>query len=128
MKKNMVLLVVAILVVSIILSACGSSDKSGFPTGKFLNPESQIGEGYQFNEDGTWSAFNSTYTLAKGTYSVDGDIYIEETNNQNCTAPMGFKYSFDGTTLKFELTDQSRNDTCEGRRIGFDGKTYVLSK
>jgi hypothetical protein len=116
------------MLASLILSACGSSDKSGFPTGKFLNPESAIGAGMEFKEDGTWRAFNSSFTLARGTYSIDGDLYIEESNNGNCPAPMSYKYSFDGTNLKFELTDQSKNDTCGERKMGFDGVTYVLEK
>lgn len=41
---------------------------------------------------------------------------------------MEYKYSFDGTNLKFELTNQSRNDSCESRKMGFDGATFVLSK
>jgi hypothetical protein len=128
MKKKMLLLVVGLMLVSLLLSACGSSDKSGFPTGKFMNPKSEIGEGMEFNTDGTWRAFNSGYTLARGTYSVEGDVYIEETNNGNCPAPMSYKYSFDGTNLKFELTDQSQDDSCADRKAGFDGITYVLSK
>jgi major membrane immunogen (membrane-anchored lipoprotein) len=128
-NKKMYWLVFALLSLSLLLTACGSSRKSEFPTGKFLDPESKIGAGYQFNEDGTWTAFNSAYTTGRGTYSVDGDLFIEETNNQNCgTSPMSFKYSFDGTTLKFELTDQSKNDDCDGRKQAFDGRVYLLSK
>ena len=127
MKKNVLLFVVLVLA-SLILSACGSSSKSGFPNGKFLNPNGKIGEGMEFNADGTWSAFNKTFTLAQGTYSVDGDVYTEKTNNAGCPDPMQYKYSFDGTNLKFELTDQSRNDSCAERKNGFDGVTYVLSK
>lgn len=128
MKKNLLLLVIALMLGSLILSACGSSDKSGFPTGKFVNPNSDIGGGMEFKEDGTFRAFNSGYTLARGTYSIDGDLYIEESNNGNCPVPMKYKYSFDGTNLKFELTDQSKNDSCGERKMGFDGVTYVLSK
>jgi hypothetical protein len=128
MKRKMLLLVVVLVLASLALSACGSSDKSGFPTGKFMDPNSDIGAGMEFKEDGTWRAFNSGFTLARGTYSVDGDTYIEETNNGNCPAPMQYKFSFDGTNLKFELTDQSRNDSCGERKMGFDGVTYVLSK
>lgn len=128
MKKNVLVLVIGLLLASLVLSACGSSDKSGFPTGKFIDPNSDIGAGMEFNADGTYRAFNSGYTLARGTYSIKGDLYIEETNNGNCPAPMEYKYSFDGTNLKFELTDQSRNDSCEARKMGFDGVTFVLSK
>ena len=128
MKKKMLLLVVILMLASLALSACGSSDKSGFPTGKFLNPNSDIGAGMEFSEDGTWRAFNSGYTLARGTYRIEGDLYIEESNNGNCPVPMEYKFTFDGTNLKFELTDQSRNDSCGERKMGFDGITYVLSE
>lgn len=127
MRKNIVLLIIGLMLASLVLSAC-SSDKSGFPTGKFLNPNSDIGAGMEFSEDGTWRAFNSGYTLARGTYRIEGDLYIEESNNGNCPAPMEYKFTFDGTNLKFELTDQSRNDTCGERKMGFDGVTYVLSE
>ena len=127
-SKKYLFIVLGTMLTLLILSACGSSDKSGFPTGKFLNPNSSIGEGMEFNKDGTWRAFNSGYTLARGTYSVDGDLYVEETNNGNCPAPMKYRYSFDGANLKFELTDQSKVDSCGDRKKGFDGVTYVLSK
>lgn len=128
MKKNVLALVIGLLLASLVLSACGSSKATGFPTGKFVNPNSDIGAGMEFNEDGTYRAFNSGYTLARGTYSIDGDLYVEESNNGNCPAPMKYKYSFDGTNLTFELTDQSKNDSCGERKTGFDGVTYVLSK
>lgn len=128
MKKNVLVLMIGLLLASLVLSACGSSDKSGFPTGTFINPDSEIGAGMEFKEDGSWRAFNSGYTLARGTYRIEGDLYIEESNNGNCPAPMQYKFSFDGTNLKFELTDQSRNDSCGERKMGFDGVTYALSK
>lgn len=127
MKKTL-WFVIGLMLASLVLSACGSSDKSGFPTGKFVNPDSEIGAGMEFKEDGSWRAFNSGYTLARGTYRIEGDLYIEESNNGNCPVPMQYKFSFDGTNLKFELTDQSRNDSCGERKMGFDGATYVLSK
>lgn len=129
MKTQKLLSLLIGLLLSVMLAACGSSDKSGFPTGKFMDPESKVGGGIEFNEDGTWRVFNSSYTLGRGTYSVDGDLYIEETNSENCgVSPMSFKYSFDGTNLRFELTEESMNDTCDGRKQTFDGKTYVLTK
>ena len=127
--KNTFLLVIGLMLASLLATSCGSSGKSGFPTGKFLDPDSPIGAGFQFNEDGTWTAFNRDYVVGRGTYSVDGDLYIEETNSENCgTSPMSFQYTFDGTNLKFSLTEQSMNDDCDGRKQAFNGKTYVLSK
>jgi hypothetical protein len=92
-------------------------------------PGTDESEGVYFNEDGTFTAFYYGADVAKGTYSVKGDLYVEESNDQNCgKSPMSFRYTFDGTNLKFELTDESKNDTCENRRQSFDGVTYVLSK
>jgi hypothetical protein len=71
--------------------------------------------------------FDSAYTLARGTYSVDGDLYGEQSNNGNYPVPMKYKYTADGTNLKFDLNDQSKNDLCGERKMGFDGVTYMLS-
>jgi hypothetical protein len=130
MNKKIILLVIGMLV-SLVLAACSSASpaESNFPTGKFVLPDSNGSEGVYFNEDGTFAAFYYGQDVAKGTYSVKGDLYIEESSDQNCEkSPMSFRYTFDGTNLKFELTDESKNDTCENRRQSFNGVTYVLSK
>lgn len=131
MNKKIILLVVGMLI-SLVLAACGSasSSESNFPTGKFVLPGTDESEGIYFNEDGTFTAFYYGADVAKGTYSVKGDLFIDTTNNdQKCgKTPMSFRYTFDGTNLKFELTDESKNDTCENRRQSFDGVTYVLVK
>jgi hypothetical protein len=128
MNKKIILLVIG-MYLSLVLAACSSaaSSESSFPTGKFALPASNGLEGIYFNEDGTFSAFYYGEEVAKGTYSVRGDLYIEESNDQNCgKSPMSFRYTFDGTNLKFELTEESKQDTCENRRLSFDGVTYVL--
>lgn len=126
-RKGLLLLMIGMVLVSLSLAACGSasSAKPNFPTGKFVKPDNRF-EGLSFAKDGTWFAFSAGEHLAEGTYSVKGDLYIEETNDQDCPAPMSYKYSFDGTNLKFQLTDGSKNDPCEPRMQGFDGTTYVL--
>lgn len=130
MNKKSILLVIGIYL-SLVLTACGSasSSESNFPTGKFVLPGTDESEGVYFNKDGTFTAFYYGADVAKGTYTVKGDLYIEESSDQNCgKSPMSFRYSFDGTNLKFELTDESKNDSCENRRQSFDGVTYVLVK
>ena len=130
MNKKIILLVVG-MYLALVLAACSSasSAESNFPTGKFVLPGTDESEGVYFNKDGTFTAFYYGADVAKGTYSVKGDLYIEESNDQNCgKSPMSFRYTFDGTNLKFELTDESKNDTCENRRMSFDGVTYVLVK
>ncbi|MFN8386272.1 MAG: hypothetical protein U0X92_07595 [Anaerolineales bacterium] len=45
-----------------------------------------------------WNNFYYGAHEVWGTYSVKGDLYIEETNNFNCgKSPMSFRYTFDGT-------------------------------
>jgi len=127
-NKNLLVTVIGWVFMLLILTACSASSKSGFPTGKFLNPNDENGGGLQFNSDGTWTAFNKAYVLAKGTYSVDGDTYIEQSNSGGCSAPMSFKYTFDGTNLTFNYVGTPADDSCDGRRAGFDNVTYALSK
>jgi len=129
MHKKIFLLVSSLALLSMILAACSASTASNFPTGRFTLPGNES-EGILFNEDGTFTAFYYGADVAKGTYSVKGDLYIEESNDQpNCgKTPISFKYTFDGTNLHFELTEESKNDTCENRRMSFDGITYVLSQ
>ena len=149
-NKHLFFLMIGLILVSLALTACGPAEPTlaptivlsptpqpteaptepaaSFPTGKFVAIDNEEA-GYEFNADGTWRAFNSIYTIGRGTYSVKGDLYIEETNSENCgTSPMSFKYSFDGTNLKFELNEESMNDDCDGRKMSFDGKTYVIAE
>ena len=57
-------------------------------------------EEISFTKDGTFAAFYYGAEVAKGTYSVKGDLYIEESNDQNCAkTPMSFRYTFDGTNF-----------------------------
>lgn len=113
-------------VLSLILSACGGVSKSAFPTGKFVDSTNEQG-GMIFNEDGTWEAYNGIYTLAKGTYSATDTTYTEETSNSDCPK-MTLAYIFDGTNLTFSYVGDPSEDPCDGRRAGFDNKTYVLQK
>ncbi|MBK9007756.1 MAG: hypothetical protein IPM31_12265 [Anaerolineae bacterium] len=125
-NKKFSLLVAVLMLAMLVLQACASKPSANFPTGRFANPEAPL-EGFDFHEDGTWNNFYYGAHEVWGTYSVKGDLYIEETNNFNCgKSPMSFRYTFDGTNLHFELTEESKNDECEGRRGAFDGTTWVL--
>ena len=126
-NKNLLVLVIGLVFVSLILGACSASDKSGFPTGKFIK-SGTTDYGLAFNKDGTFSVFEGDNTYVRGTYSVDGDTYIEESNNAGCSAPISFKYAFDGTNLTFTYVGKPADDACDGRRAGFDNVTYTLSK
>ena len=100
-----------------------------FPTGKFIR-EDNPDAGMLINADGTWSAFNGIYTLARGTYEVKGDLFIETSNDSDgaCPTPMNFKYVIDGNKLTFTYEGNPADDSCDGRRDGFDNVTYILSE
>ena len=126
MKRNMIFLMIGLVFASIIIAACGSTSDvdSSFPTGKFTLKDSEY-EGIYFNTDRTWSAFAFGANIAEGTYHVKGDLYTEEANPEGCPTDATYKYSFDGTNLKFELVGE---DACENRRESLNGITYVLTK
>ena len=124
--KNKKLFVVGLLLLSLMLAACGSSSKSEFPTGKFVKSNNE-NHGFIFNEDKTFSVFDGSITIVNGTYSVDGDIFTDESNSQGCP-PLSFKYTFDGTNLTFNYVSNPADDPCGGRRSDFNNQTYILSK
>ena len=124
--KNNKLFVIGLLLLSLMLAACSSSTKSNFPTGKFIK-SGTTNYGLVFNQDGTFSVFDGSITIVHGTYSVDGDIFTDESNSQGCP-PLSFKYAFDGTNLTFDYIDNPADDPCGGRRSDFNNQTYILSK
>ena len=122
------LLVIGLVFVSLILGACSSSSKSGFPTGKFIK-SGTTDYGLAFNKDGTFSVFQGDNTFVHGTYSVDGDIFTETSNDGGCNTNVNFKYSFDGKNLTFNYVGNPEDDTaCDGRHADFNNVTYALSK
>ena len=127
-NKKLYLLVISMVLLSLTLTACGSSTPSNFPTGTFMKQRNDS-VGMHFNEDGTWYGIYFGMRYPEGTYSVKGDLYIEESNSDNCgESPISFRYTFDGTNLHFELTEESRNDICADRNRVYDGTTWVLTK
>lgn len=128
-NKRTLFLLSSLILASLILASCNgaSSGSSNFPTGKFVLPDDKL-SGLYFGTDGTWYAFDYGEHLAEGTYSVKGDTYTEESNNGGCSAPISFHYTFDGTNLTFQYIGDPARDTCEGRRNGFNGVTYVSVK
>jgi hypothetical protein len=96
-----------------------------FPIGTFVDAEDEALR-FVFTENGKWSHWIGTRLGATGTYSAEGDIYYQLTNNVGCP-PTSFQFSFDGALLRFELTDESRNDPCPDRTGWYVNKTYIFS-
>jgi hypothetical protein len=127
MKNNkLLLLVLSLVFLSYLLVACGTAKDASFPAGKFIK-SGTVDHGLVFNKDGTFSVFDGGSTIVNGKYSVDGDIYTDKSNDQNCPA-MSFKYTFDGTNLTFDYVGNPADDPCDGRRGDFNNVTYTLSK
>jgi hypothetical protein len=125
MKKILIALI-AILLLAVLLAACGSPSTSGFPTGKFVRSDNKA-HGLTFNKDGTFSVFDGNATLVRGKYSTKSDTYTDESNDQNCPRT-SFKYKFDGTNLTFNYAGKPTDDPCDGRRGDFNNVTYILSQ
>ena len=147
--KNKKIFVIGLLLLSVILAACSPTVPTtaptnaltatvppteaptepavNFPTGKFVKSNSPS-HGIIFNNDGTFSVFDGSTTIANGTYSVEGDIFTETSNDQDCPSPMSFKYTFDETNLTFNYVDNPADDPCGGRRADFNNVTYIRSE
>lgn len=137
--KNKNIFVIGLLLLSVTLAACSPTAPTtaptnaptelavNFPVGKFVKSNSPS-HGLIFNNNGNFSVFEGSQTIVNGTYRVEGDTYIETSNNQNCPVPMSFKYMFDGTNLTFNYVSNPADDPCGGRRADFNNVTYTLSK
>ena len=126
-KKKFLLLVTVLVLLSLLLTACGPEREANFPTGKFISttdPDfAQV-----FNEDGTFSAIWKGTTLATGTYSVNGDTFMTESVDTGCP-PWSFNYTWDGTNLTFNYIGDRADDPCGNTRgNAFDNQTYTLSE
>lgn len=101
---------------------------SNFPTGKFIKAGT-TNYGLMFNADGTFYVFEGDNIFVHGTYSVDGNIFTETSNDGGCDTNMTFTYTFDGTNLTFNYVGNSDDDaSCTGRHADFNGVTYTLSQ
>jgi hypothetical protein len=131
MKNNKLFLSAQILtLLSLLLAACGSppSGEASFPTGKFVRSDNE-NRVFIFNEDGTWLVLEGSSTLVRATYSVNGNIFTETSNDAGCETNVDFTYTFDGTNLTFNYVGDPDDDLgCGGRRSDFDNVTYTLSQ
>jgi hypothetical protein len=104
------------------------TEVGSFPIGKFISQTDSTSY-FTFSKDGKWAhrVVDLQFALASGTYRVEGDLYFQLTNSAGCPST-SFKYTFDGTYLRFQLTDESRNDTsCPDRNGFYDDTTYIFS-
>ena len=128
--KKMLSILIGLLLVSMTLAACSTpaSSAPAFPTGKFIK-SGTVNYGLVFNTDRTFSVFDGDTTFVKGTYSVDGNVFTETSNDGGCETNVSFTYTFDGTNLTFNYVGNPDDDVaCTGRHADFNNITYTLSK
>lgn len=104
------------------------TEVGSFPIGKFVS-QTDPASYFTFSKDGRWAhrAVDMQFALASGKYRAEGDLYFQLTNSAGCPST-SFKFSFDGTYLKFQLTDESGNDqSCPDRNGFYDNTTYIFS-
>lgn len=127
-KKNLMVILAGLILASLVLSACGSTEKTGFPTGKFIKA-GETDYGLKFNDDGTFSVFQGETTYVTGTYKADDKIFTETSNDGGCDSNVSFNYTFDGSKLTFRYVgDATKDAACSGRYADFNNVTYTLSK
>lgn len=121
--KKLLSLVFGLGLLMLFLAACSgaSSEAPVFPTGRFASQEDELLL-YQFNEDLTWSFIAYSVVGARGTYEIDGNLWIEQ-GTPECPYPGTYEWSFDGADLSFKLVGE---DACDPRRENTDGKDFTL--
>jgi hypothetical protein len=93
-----------VVVVALLLAACGSDDSGSWYTGHWLYEDDDVGVGLQLNEDGTYVAqililtsANSAYDqIEGGRYTVNGNTLTLTPERSTCTVqddPEAFKVS-----------------------------------
>ena len=81
-------------------------------------------EGFEFNEDGTWAYFfrNLEVAAVEGRYSVDGNLYTEESSTYvGCPYPGTYSWTLVGQRLTFAVSGE---DEC-GVRVSSYSQTFV---
>lgn len=102
----------------------GDPSAFNFPFGTFVK-STDANIQYVFRADGTWSVLDHGQVGASGTFSVDGDIYTETSNDGACEANISFNYTYDGKTLTFNYVGNPEDDKCVNRTWDFNNISYT---
>lgn len=101
----------------------GDPTAFNFPFGTFVK-STDANLQYIFRANGTWSVLDHGQVGASGTYSIDGDVYTETSNDGACEANISFNYVYDGKTLTFNYVGNPEDDKCVNRAWDFNNVTY----
>ena len=110
MKNNWLKQYIAVLLFLFILTACSSRT---FPMGMYVAKES--GAQMEFMEDGSFIYTDEGVVWARGTYSIDGNELIWETDSscdESGIERSTYTWSYENGLLVLE---EKGEDLCEGR-------------
>lgn len=76
MKKNLYILFVIVLGLSLLLSACGGGSSSSVTVAGAWENDNDNTVGIAFGDDGTYGIYKSGELMAEGTYTFDGGTIV----------------------------------------------------
>ena len=108
------------------VAACTSGgDTTEFPTGRFVR-EGREDYVFEFDEDGTWRYYegNPEKPDVQGKYSINGNLYTEETHNSasDPKVPATYTWTYDGQKLTFKLVGE---DVIPHRKGVYNRSTWI---
>ena len=122
-RRKIVIVAMLISAMLLIVACSPDCDTSVFPTGRFSH-EKHTQWVLEFDEEGKWQYFTSSPEIptAVGRYSIDGDIYTEETHDtRHPKIPATYTWSYNCQKLTFTVIE----DEIAARRKWYDGQTYI---
>jgi hypothetical protein len=128
------------LIVVLMITACGSAEPASttapaatslpptptpvpFPTGRFVSVSKSNNE-VEYRPDNTWSYYQGGLMAAKGTYKVEGNLWIEQ-GTKECPFTGTYHWSYEGKTLSFKVQGE---DKCDPRREATDGQSFTFER
>ena len=103
-----------------------ANEAPAFPTGTFVEADSGYSPRLIFRDDGTFQRSIIGTHSADGTYSVDGDLYTELTNNSDTpggNVPASYRWAWDGEQLRFSASGVDEDGY---RRSIYTEHVYVM--
>ena len=123
--NGLIVMISMLCAITLVLAACTSSgDTTEFPTGRFVR-EGREDYVFVFNEDRTYMYFEGNLEKpdVEGDYSIDGDLYTEETHNTNDPkVPATYIWAYDGQKLTFKLVGE---DVIPHRKGVYNRSTWI---
>jgi hypothetical protein len=123
-RSDVISRIVPYLVPFLLISLFGCSSSAEFPTGTYeYCPGQNVCYEMTLSDDGQWT-YDYPGTYVTGTYSIEGNQFIWETDSACATIGQQATYTWtaEDETLTFQLVGE---DECVARRNVIDNRTYT---